>query len=189
MEERLEFPSACSHRPLRSQNTAASDRQPALAATVCAQWRSHPILTLRGIAIGWVVLLAIVSQGDLLVEGAAGWLFDWKRQETGYAQGIWGPFYVCSVALSSLAFLLSGAAVTRSNRGTAFAALAGFAGSVILAVTISVGVVAVSFGPLPVPHFWFYVMWLALPFVARVGLLAIPAIIVLGGWLGMRPAA
>lgn len=160
-----------------------------MAARVLAQCREQPFRTLGGIATGWGVLLTLVSLGDLVVENAAYALFDWTRQQSGYGEGRWGPYYLCSAVLSCSAFALSGYAVPRPSGPCQRAAVVGFALSVTLAVGTSVVAAVLIQAPTPTPHFWFYVIWLALPFASYVGLLLIPALILAGGWCGRRHAS
>lgn len=149
--------------------------------TARVQARRAPIRTLFGVGLAWLVLIGYFRVfGDFLAYSAARWLFDWSV-EVGYGAGDWAPFYKCAVVVSAVGFMLGGFAATRVHRSAA-AALLGFLLSLELAILVSVSVVAA--GPTPVPHTWFYAIWLALPSAHRIGLLVTPLAVLVGGSIG-----
>jgi hypothetical protein len=48
----------------------------------------------------------------------------------------------------------------------------------------SVAIIAALARPTPIPHPWFYVIWLGLPVAGRLGLLLAPALTWMGGYYG-----
>ena len=150
---------------------------------VLREARVHPARTLLGVGFGWLVLIGFYRLlGEFLAHSAARWIFNWSI-EVGYGTGNFVPLYRCASVVSTIGFLLAGFATTRV-RGSAAPALLGFVASLELAVIASV--ITVSFGPTPVPHTWFYAIWLALPTAHRVGLVLTPLSVTVGGLVGMQ---
>ena len=145
--------------------------------------RRHPITTLRGVSLGWIVLMAVVWRGDLIADTASSVLFGWNRG-LAYRLNNWTAFYVSAAVLSAGAFLLSGYVVARWHRACRIPAVAGFAVTVTAAIAgTALAVYLRAPQATPIPHPWFYVMWLGLPFVGCIGLILAPAMIVIGARL------
>jgi hypothetical protein len=148
--------------------------------------RSHPVPTLLGICLGWVVLIGFFRFfGDVLSDSSAYWLFGWTVEQ-GYGTGDFRPFYACASVVSVMGFVLSGFCTTRASRAVARASLLGFVISLETAVMASVGALTVIARPTSVPHTWFYAIWLGLPTARHVGFGLIPLFAALGGWLNRR---
>ena len=173
------------HRALQSNGSGTWRSWTATMATVAVrQVLTSPGSVLRGVCIAWMVLLGFFAITGPLCNAVAYWTVGWTRTY-GYATGDFGPFYVAALVVSCTGFLLAGYAVARMSRTTPEGPVVSFALSVFVAIAASVGIVLR--GPTPVNHTWFFVMWTALPFTLYVGVLVNPALVLVGGWLGMRP--
>jgi hypothetical protein len=155
----------------------------AALARASAEVRRRPVLVIRGVSVGWAVLLGFLGIFGPLCNTAAYWATGWTRAD-GYGTGDWSPFYVAAVVLSCGGFVLSGYAVARLHRPVVAAAILTFAASVLLAIAISV--VAVISKPTPVNHTWFFVIWTALPFASYAGFVLNPTLVLGGAWLALR---
>jgi hypothetical protein len=143
----------------------------------------RPVSTLLGVTLGWVVLVGFFRLfGDAISHSAAQWIFGWTV-ERGYGTGDFGPFYACAWVVSLAGLVLSGFSTSRWCRTAWPAPLLGFVISLEVAVVASV--VAVRAQPTPVPHTWFYAIWLALPMWRYIGLVLMPFVVLLGGWFGL----
>src|SRR4029453_2380263 len=106
----------------------------------------------------------------------AGWLWGWDRQ-AAYQTGDWGPFHIAALAVSYTGFALSALVVARSGRRHAGAGLIAYAASmlvVLAAAAVLIEILTRLNGRVPVPHTFFYLISVALPYHGRSGLFLAP---------------
>jgi hypothetical protein len=166
-----------------------------LSAVVLASVRqigAHPARALAAVTTGWAALLLFFFLlGDRMTDGLAGWIWNWDRQ-TAYRTQVWWPFWIATLLVSCTGFALSGLVVVRAQRRHAGPVLIAYAGSMLLVLAASAALIEIltrRYGGVPhVPHPLFYVIFVALPYHWRSGLLLAPLIILVVGLVGCSPA-
>jgi hypothetical protein len=148
----------------------------------------HPILALRGVAIGWIVLLLIFATlGDGAAEAIAKYAWNWSRVRDGYGGGLWWPYWIAASFVSYGGFAVSAWAVVRLHRGIGMSMVTVYLGSVVVALFVAATIVELVPRPLPLPHTLFYVVSVGLPFVWHSGFILVPLVILLTGLLSSQP--
>jgi hypothetical protein len=148
--------------------------------------RKYPLVTLRALATGWVVLLLMfVLFGDLVAEGIADIFWGWKRH-IGYSDSYWWPFYVSATIVSYGGFAVSTLAMVRLHRRHAMSLVMAYAWSVVLVLIMSAAFLDWLARPIAAPHWLFFLVSVSLPYTWRSGLIAAPLVIVLSGLIAMH---
>jgi hypothetical protein len=152
--------------------------------------QKHPVLALRGIATGWIVLLLIFALlGDRAAEAIAKYVWNWSRYEDGYSAGLWWPFWVAASCVSYAGFAISAWAVARFHTAGSMGMVTAYTGSVLIALSVAATIVEWVARPLPLPHTLYYVVSVGLPFVWHSGFILVPLVMLLTGLLSCRAAA
>jgi hypothetical protein len=158
-----------------------------LSAIVTGVWKDighHPILALRALATGWIVLLLIFGFfGDRTAEAIAKYGWNWSRYEDGYGEAYWWPFHVAAACVSYAGFAISAWIVARLHGMTMVTA---YLSSVLVALSVAAGIVAWIPRPLAVPHTLYYVVSVGLPFVWHSGFVFVPLVMLLTGLFSCR---
>ena len=151
--------------------------------------QDHPMLALRAVAMGWIVLLLFFARGDFFAETLARHAWKWNRWRDGYGSGVWWPFHIAAAMVSYAGFSISAWAVARSH---AMPMVVAYVGSVF-AVLMSFMALATLLGwlgrPTPLPHTLFYLVSVILPYVWHSGFVLVPLVMLLTGLLSCRPVA
>ena len=157
---------------LNGRSDASYWRQ-VMGAIVTGVWRDlreHPLLALRAVATGWIVLLLIFALvGDRTADAIAQYGWNWSRYQDGYAAGFWWPFWVAASVVSYCGFAISAWTVARSNGAIAMAMVTAYLGSVLVALSLAAAAVEWVPRPLPLPHALYYAVSGGLPFVWHSG--------------------
>jgi hypothetical protein len=149
----------------------------------------HPILALRAIATGWIVLLLMfVLLGDRTAEAIAKYFWNWSRYEDGYGAGFWWPFWVAASCVSYGGFAISAWAVARLHSAYGMGMVTAYLGSVLVALSVAAAIIAWIPRPLPLPHPLYYIVSVGLPFVWHSGFILVPLVMLLTGLISCRPA-
>ena len=151
--------------------------------------RDHPILALQAMATGWIVLLLIFALGDRTAEAIAKYAWNWSRFEDGYGAGLWWPFWVAASCVSYCGFAISAWAVARLHGAYGMAMVLAYLASVLTALVASAAIIDWLARPIALPHTFYYVVSVALPFMRRSGFILVPLVILLTGLVSCRTAA
>jgi hypothetical protein len=150
--------------------------------------RDHPILALRAIATGWIVLLLIFAMGDRTAEAIANYAWNWSRHKDGYGDWRWSPFWVAASCVSYCGFAISAWAVARLHAAHGMAMVLAYLASVLTVLVASAAVIDWLSRPIALPHTFYYLVSVALPFMWRSGFILVPLVILLTGLVSCRTA-
>lgn len=139
---------------------------------------THPIYTARALIIGWSTLLITFATIDLPVIS--------RLRIDGYLTGQWAPFWGAALLISYGGFTLSAWTVTRLHRRAAGPLLILHTAAVVVAMAVVAHIV--EQGPTRVPHVFFPLVSVALPYQWRSGLLLAPVTMLLAGMRVIRNA-
>jgi hypothetical protein len=180
---------------LRKGRSAAWYWRQVLAAVVMTSAREvggHKLNAMRAIATGWAVLLLIFTfLGDRVANGLAYRIWGWTRP-MGYSSAyVWQPFHITAAFVSYAGFGLSAWVVVRSQREHALPMLLAYLVSVVGVLSSAATFIARRAPrPISVPHPFYYVISLTLPYVWRSGLVFLPlTILIVGLWSAPRVKA
>ncbi len=152
-----------------------------VAGVLCLlSWRlaaTRPVYAIRGIAMGWSVLLAAF----MLIDSPA----INRLRLTGYRTDEWASFWLAGGVLSYLGFGLSAWVVARAHR-RAPGLLVLYTATVTVGLCVSATLTAMTEGPMPLPHVLFPLVSVTLPYQWRSGLVLAPAVMLLAGMVALR---
>lgn len=139
---------------------------------------TQPIYTARALLVGWATLFIVFAMIDLPVVS--------RLRLDGYGTGQWMPFSIVALLLSYGGFALSSWTVTRFHRRAAGPLLVLHTATIVLAMALSACIVEQA--RTPVPHVFFPLVSVALPYQWRSGFVLVPITILLTGMLVIRKA-
>jgi hypothetical protein len=140
------------------------------------QLRHHPFESLSALVIGWAVFLTIFELFDVLLGR--------RLSMVGYRTDVWMPFQMASWIVSYAGFALSALIVAKVSRRNSGPLLVLHVISVLLAMAIGAAIVAPA--PTRVPHVFFPLISVALPYQWRSGFLLAPVAMLMAGMLAFR---
>ena len=153
-----------------------------IAAAPLSYLTRQPLRALRGLAVGWAVCLAVFEVFELFIAPTL-LLAIYGRPIIGS----WPVFWIAACVCSYVGFIASAWIVARVQGTEAGPSLLIYIASILAAMLIAVGIVQLH-APQPtrVPHVFFPLVSVGLPYQWRSGLVLAPLTMLVAGMIATR---